>query len=347
VSISGGRWAECRSRRFQGGVDLCGAVGGGDEAGLEGRRRQEHAALEHGVEEAPERGSVAGDRTGIGVDRRIAEEQPEHAADAGGVQRHPGLARGRLESVAQGMCGALERVVETRRLHQLQHRQPGGHRHRIAAQGAGLVDRAGRRDLFHQVAAPAVGAHRHAAADDLAEGGQVGGDPVARLRAAERDPEAGHHFVEDQQRAVPGAQRAQVLQVALARRQAVGVADHRFDDQRGDVVAGLVEQRGGRVEVVVGQGQRQVRQRLGHARRGGHAEGQRAAAGLDQERVAVAVVAALELDDARAPGGAARQPDRRQRGLGAGVDHPYHLAAGHQPGDGLGHLHFQRIGRAE
>src|SRR3546814_3352951 len=73
--------------------------------------------------------------------------------------------------------------------------------------------------------------------------------------------------------------------------------------------------------IVVGQSQREVGQRLGHARRGRYAEGQRAAAGLDQERVAVAVVAALELDDACPSGGAAREPDRRQRRLGARVDH--------------------------
>src|SRR3546814_14127082 len=53
-------------------------------------------------------------------------------------------------------------------------------------------------------------------------------------------------------------------------------------DLAGDVAAAFVEQRGGGVEVVVGQGQGEVGQRLGHARGGRHAEGQRAAAGLDQ-----------------------------------------------------------------
>ncbi len=237
--------------------------------------------------------------------------------------------------------------METRLLDQLQHRQASGHCHRIAAQRTGLVDRAGRGDLLHQLATTAVGAHRHAAADDLAEGGQVRGDAVVRLRTAEGDAEARHHFVEDQQRAMLRAQRTQVLQVALARRDAVGVADHRFDDQAGDVATLLFEQGGGRFEVVVGQGQGQFAQPGRDARRGRHAQGQHAAAGLDQERVAMAVVAAFELDDAVAAGGTTRQADRRQRGLGAGVDHAHHLARWHQAGDGFGHGHFGRARRTE
>ena len=52
--------------------------------------------------------------------------------------------------------------------------------------------------------AAAVGADGQAAADHLAEGGEVGPDAVALLRAAEGHAEAGHHLVEDQQRAVRG-----------------------------------------------------------------------------------------------------------------------------------------------
>ena len=48
-----------------------------------------------------------------------------------------------------------------------------------------LIDRAERRDALHQVRAPAVRGHRQAAADDLAERGQVRLDAEQRLRAAE------------------------------------------------------------------------------------------------------------------------------------------------------------------
>ena len=96
------------------------------------------------------------------------------------------------------------RVVEARivRRSQSSVARPGGHRQRVARQRARLVDRPGRRDLLHQVAPAAVGADRQAAADDLAERRQVGRDAEPLLRAAARHAEAGHHLVEDQQRAV-------------------------------------------------------------------------------------------------------------------------------------------------
>jgi hypothetical protein len=84
------------------------------------------------------------------------------------------------------------------------------------------------------------------------------------------------------------------------------------------------------VEVVVGQCQGQVGKRLRHARRCRHAERQRAGAGLDQERIAVAVIAAFELHDLLAAGVAARDADRGHRRLGAGVDHAHHLERRHE-----------------
>ncbi len=66
-----------------------------------------------------------------------------------------------------------------------------------------------------------------------------------------------------------------------------------------------------RREVVERQGQGEGGQRGGDARAVGLAVGQRAGAGLHQQGVAVAVVAAVELDDLVAPGEAARQADPR------------------------------------
>ena len=146
---------------------------------------------------------------------------------------------------------------------------------------------------------------------------------------------------------MPGAQVSQVLQVAIARQDAVGVADDRFDDDAGDVAAHFVEQLCRRVEVVIGKGEREVGQRLGHAGRIGQSERERARAGLHQEAVAVAVVAALELHQAGAAGGAARQADRRQRGFGTRIDHAHHLHGRHQATHGFGHRDFQRVGHAE
>ena len=88
-----------------------------------------------------------------------------------------------------------------------QRGEAAGGRDRVARQRAGLVDRAERRELLHHRALAAERRQRHAAADDLAEHAQVGreaGDVagVEALRAAERDAKAGHHLVEDEQRAV-------------------------------------------------------------------------------------------------------------------------------------------------
>ena len=76
-----------------------------------------------------------------------------------------------------------------------------GHGQRVPGQRAGLVDGPVGRDVSMISRAAAVGAHRQPAADDLAQAGEVGLAAEDGLRAAEREPEAGHHLVEDQQRA--------------------------------------------------------------------------------------------------------------------------------------------------
>src|SRR5690606_16184260 len=63
------------ARRFEGRVDHRLVVRAGDEARLVGARRQEHAAPEHGVEEAVERGGVAGRGLGVGLHLPAGEEQ--------------------------------------------------------------------------------------------------------------------------------------------------------------------------------------------------------------------------------------------------------------------------------
>ena len=153
---------------------------------------------------------------------------------------------------------------------------------------------------------------------------------------------AGHHFVEDQQGAVLRAQLAQDLQESRAWRNAVHVAGDRFDDDAGDLAALLREQLVGRVQIVVGQGQGQVGERLWHAGRSRHAESQCAGTCLDQERVAVAVVTTLEFHHLVALGKTARDADRGHGCLGAGIDHAQHLHGWHQARDGFGHRHFRR-----
>ena len=52
---------------------------------------------------------------------------------------------------------------------------------------------------------------------------------------------------------------------------------------------------------------------------------------LHEQAVAVAVIAAFELDDRVASGDAAGEPQRRHRRFRAGVDDPHHLDRRHEP----------------
>ena len=90
-----------------------------------------------------------------------------------------------------------------------------------------------------------------------------------------------------------------------------------------------------RLEVVVARDQRVGRGRRRHAGAGRHAQRHRARSGLDQERVGVPVVAALELDDLVAPGRRARDAHRAHRRLGPRADEPHALHRRHQHRDAL------------
>jgi hypothetical protein len=116
-----------------------------------------------------------------------------------------------------------------------------------------LIDGPERRDPLHDVAASAVRADRQTAADDLAERGQVGRNAEALLRAAIRQPKAGHDFVEHQQRAVRLGQLARKLQKSGRGRHRAHVADDRLEDQRRDPRAAGRQQLLQRLGVVQGK----------------------------------------------------------------------------------------------
>ena len=72
-----------------------------------------------------------------------------------------------------------------------------GHGYGVAGEGAGLVHGSEGCDVGHEFSAGAVCSDGEAAADDLAEAGDVGVDAVEGLRAAVGHSEAGDYFVED------------------------------------------------------------------------------------------------------------------------------------------------------
>ena len=113
-------------------------------------------------------------------------------------------------------------------------------------------------------------------------------------------------------------QLAQALQVARLREHDAHVARDRLDDdgRRSPCHAASKSASDG-IESLYGSTIVSERRRLGHAGAVGDAEGRRRRSGLRQEGVAVAVVAALELDDLVAAGEPAREAERAHHGLGA------------------------------
>ena len=113
------------------------------------------------------------------------------------------------------------------------------------------------------------------------------------------------------------------------------------------LLAVALDRRRGEVDVVVGDDDGVVDDRLRHARRGGDAERRETGAGLGEERVGVAVVAAGELDHPRAVRERAREPERRHRGLGPGGDEPHPLDRRQRSRDLGGELDLALGRRAE
>ena len=131
----------------------------------------------------------------------------------------------------------LELLVHRRVAQPAQHGEPGRGRERVPGERAGLVDVADRREPLHQLGATAERREREAAADDLAEDRQVGPHAVQLLRPAARDPEAGDHLVEDEQRARRVAERAQRLEEAGLRRDDAHVPGDRLDQDAREPLA--------------------------------------------------------------------------------------------------------------
>jgi hypothetical protein len=167
-----------------------------------GRRREVDTLVQHAVEKAVEPCRVAGHH--LVVTRHaggVSKEAAEHRAGMVGGEWNACRICRHAQALAQ-LFGAREHgLVETGLRDDVERGQARRHRDRVARQCARLVHRAQRRDLLHDGALAAEGAHRHAAADHLAQRGQVGLDAVIALRARQAEPKPGHHLVEYQNRA--------------------------------------------------------------------------------------------------------------------------------------------------
>ena len=303
------------------------------------------AALQHAVVELVEDLAVGLHDLGVvrgQLGQEIEAEQsalPVHAeGNAGGI----GFGLQALHEVA-GL--EVQLGVEAGAADQLQRLQAAGRGNGVARQRAGLVDGAQRRELFHDLAAGTECRHGHAAADDLAHHGDVGRKAfdflgVQALGAAQGDAKARHDLVIDQQRAMLAGQLADATGEVHRGAHKVHIAGNRLHDDAGNVAAHLGKGLFELSNVVVLQHDGVLGHIGRHTGRGRGAEGGQTRAGLDQQRIRMAVVAAVELDDLVAAGVAARQAQRAHAGFGAGADQAHHVHAGHEGADLLGQHHF-------
>jgi hypothetical protein len=118
---------------------------------------------------------------------------------------------------------------------------------------------------------------------------------------------------------------AQQRMEAGVRRDEARVADDWLDDHARDPLAMLRERRADRSLIVERHAQRQLGQRLRHTWRIRQSQRRHATAGLHEERIAVTVIAAVELEDEVAARRGARQPHGGHRRFRAAVDEADHL----------------------
>ena len=154
-----------------------------------------------------------------------------------------------------------------------------------------------------------------------------GRDAVERLRAAVGDAEAGDHLVEDR----AARRAAAVTSRSAARKPGAGGTTPMLPATGSTMTAAISDAaRGGTARArpsrsLNGDRERERGQRRRHARAVGDPERRAARAGLHEQAVGVAVVAAVELHEDVAPGGAARDADGAHGGLGARADEPHQL----------------------
>ena len=273
-----------------------------------------------------------------------AEAEAQQRADDRDLGREAGVGEDVLQPAAEHLGPArqhrVRRVVEV-----VEGGEPGRRGQRVPRQRARLVHGPERGERRHDLGAAAEGADRQAAADDLAEARQVGGDAEQRLRAAPGDPEPGDHLVEDQ----AARRRASHSARSPSRNPAAGGTRPMLAATGSTITAATSSSSVG--HHVVGRDHRVGHGAGGDAGRAGQAEGRHAAAALGQQGVAVAVVVAGELHDLGPAGEAPGQT--RMAVIVASVPllhQPHLLDRRHPLDDGLGQQHLPlgrcAVGRA-
>ena len=262
-------------------VDVLAFMRGGEERRLVGGRRQVDAVVERVTEDLAVEVAVRGDGLVVVADLLVIEEQREHRTDLRDLQRDALRLRSAQQRVADATAEGVEARVRVLALELADRGEAGGHGERVARQRAGLIDGTQRRELVHDLGLAAEGADREATADDLTHADEVGHHIMQALCARQREAEARHHFVKDEDRAVLRAEFAEASEETGVRQDEPHVGRERLDDEAGDLAGVGLEERGERGEVVVFGDQRVGRGARRDAGGIGIALRERARTGLD------------------------------------------------------------------
>ncbi len=149
--------------------------------------------------------------------------------------------------------------------------------------------------MIHDLGAAAQGANRQAAADHLAEAGEVGTDAEQLLSATGREPEAGHHLVENKQRFVRGAKFPEGFKKTGRGRNQSRIRRDRFDDDAAISPRFCAKSGAEGFHVIKGSARVRLASAAGMPALSGLAEGERAGTGLDQQGIDMAVITASNL----------------------------------------------------
>ena len=303
---------------------------GSRESGSGNAPRSDHA-LGHGVVQV-----VVGLRPAAVVVRQpLREHHAEHGRDTREHVWQAALPDDVREPRLHRETGAPDGLERVRVAQDRQHLRGGRRRDPVARVRATVADPAGQ-DL-HDLPAPTECGDGVAVAHRLGIGRQVRRDPEQLGGTTARGAEAGLDLVEDEQRAELLGHRPDALEEPGPGQDALGIAEDRFDEHRGDPFAIPLEDPPEAVQVVVDRGD----DRLGDGLRDtpapreayrllavaelGHIDGQHA----DEGVVVDAVVLALELDDKVPARVAPGHADGVHRGLGARHRQAHQVAERH------------------
>ena len=215
-------------------------MGEGNHRHFKGGRSHEDVPLAHGAEETGVHLRIRILHILKVAERPVGEEHRIHGGKAVDRHGHALAAQDGFQLGGEGFHACLKRGV----IAGLEHGERGdarGHGERIPGKRSGLIHVPGGSHTAHVLAFAAERPNGQAAADDLAEGGQIGRDAETGLRPAVLGAEAGDHLIHDEQRAVRVAQGPQRLEEAFLRQHEAHVSGNGLHDDRRDVLAVQVE----------------------------------------------------------------------------------------------------------